>query len=110
MTETAVILVHSNNPETVTGNSALYRHVQHYRELTVILNVSAASGTTPTLDVVIEGLDPISGNTYPVLTFTQKTGVVIDTKYQDGGLGRMLRAKWTIGGTTPSFTFSILFI
>lgn len=74
--------------------------------LRVQLDVTAASGTTPTLDVVIE--DTIDGANYnTVATFTQATGttrqvVNVTTPFTD-----TFRARWTIGGTTPSFTFSV---
>lgn len=70
------------------------------------LAVTAASGTTPTLDVVIEdSLDGTNWNT--IGTFTQKTTtsrevINITTPFAD-----KVRARWTIAGTTPSFTFAI---
>ena len=73
------------------------------------LEVTAASGTLPTLDVTIEDtLDGTNWNT--VATFTQKTTTGLQvinllagtTPYAD-----RLRVKTVIGGTTPSFTFSV---
>lgn len=71
------------------------------------LNVTAASGTSPTLDVVIEDTLDGSTNWNVVGTFAQKTATgreVIDitTPFSD-----QLRVRWTIGGTTPSFTFAV---
>lgn len=74
--------------------------------LRVQLDVTAVSGTSPTLDVVIEDtLDGVNWNT--VGTFAQKTAVGrevinITTPFSD-----RLRVRWTIGGTTPSVTFAV---
>lgn len=81
------------------------------------LNVSAASGTTPTLDAVIEDtLDGVNFNT--VGTFSQKTGVAREViniyRKETPGAGfsypfaNRLRVRWVIGGTAPSFTFSVM--
>lgn len=87
--------------------------------LRVQLDVTAASGTTPTLDVVVQdSLDGTNWNT--VGTFSQKTAAsreVINIgprgDAQPAGFAwpfhpRKVRIQWTIGGTTPSFTFSVL--
>lgn len=75
------------------------------REVAVYLNVTAVSGTSPTLDVVVE--DSPDGVTWVTLaTFPQKVAVGTDV-VRVNRLGRYLRAKATIGGTTPSFTFDV---
>lgn len=83
------------------------------------INVSTVSGTAPTLGVTIQGQDPVSGQwvnigstaniTAAGLTvlsihpsLTAAANVAIATM-----LPRTLRAIWAIGGTTPSFTFSV---
>lgn len=71
------------------------------------LEVTAASGTVPTLDVVIE--DSLDGSTWNTIgSFTQATATArqvinITTPFSD-----TLRVRWTVGGTTPSFTFSVV--
>lgn len=70
------------------------------------LVVTAASGTTPTLDVVIE--DTIDGvNWFNIATFAQVTGAATQVQRYSGVKGPQVRARATIGGTTPSFTFSV---
>lgn len=69
------------------------------------LGVTAASGTTPTLNVTIETTHD-GTNWVSVGTFAQKTTVSSETKAFTG-LGQSIRAVNTIAGTTPSFTFSI---
>lgn len=71
------------------------------------LNVTAAAGTSPTLNVLIE--DSVDGGaTWNTIgTFAQRVGagrevINITTPFSD-----TLRVSWTIGGTTPSFTFAV---
>lgn len=87
----------------------------------LILNVSAASGVTPTLDVKIQAKDGTSGNYLDVTgaSFAQKTGTGTDDLVIYPGITttanrrvsdvipNIWRAVATIGGTTPSFTFSL---
>jgi hypothetical protein len=67
--------------------------------------VSAASGTTPTLDVVLQTTAD-GTNYYTAGSFTQLTTTGTESKVFTG-LGSLSRWKWTIGGTTPSFTFAV---
>lgn len=70
----------------------------------LLLNVTAASGTGPTLDVTIEcSADGVTW--YTSGTFAQKTAAGTERKLFM--LDRFVRARWTIAGTTPSFAFSI---
>lgn len=72
----------------------------------VQLNVTAASGTTPNLVVLIE--DTLDGTNWNTIgTFAAKTAagrevINITTPFAD-----KVRASWTVTGTTPSFTFAI---
>ena len=70
------------------------------------LVVSAASGTTPTLDVILQTTAD-GTNYYTVGAFTQKTEITAAEAKVFGPLGTLSRWRWTIGGTTPSFTFAI---
>lgn len=97
------------------------------------LNITAASGTTPTLDVVLQtSLD--GGTTYVdlPLRYTQKSATGAAWLVFKCGLGnnevaleqaaadtggtlakncvfdwRYMKVKYTIGGTNPSFTFTL---
>lgn len=92
---------------TASGDSGRLGHFGHASTLRLQLDVSAASGTSPTLDVVIE--DTLDGTNWNTIgTFAQKTAsgrevINVTTPFSD-----TLRARWTIGGTTPSFTFSVV--
>ncbi len=73
------------------------------------VNVTAVSGTTPTLDLSVEWSTD-GGTTWfvgqPADTFTQvtATGTAIKTFTPKAP---HCRVRWTIAGTTPSFTFAV---
>ena len=74
------------------------------------LVVSAASGTTPTLDVVVQtskdGTGSGLGAWRTVATFTQATAAS-SQRVSSTALDRFVRASATVGGTTPSFTYTV---
>jgi len=91
---------------TTTGNSGVLTGFGPVKTLRVALNITAASGTTPTLDVVIE--DTLDGtNFFTIGTFTQKTAAGADVLNVTAPFADSVRIRWTIGGTTPSFTFDV---
>lgn len=91
------------------------------RGILLILDITAVSGTTPTLDVKVQYKDPVSAAyvDIPSAAFAQKTATGTDSLLLYPGitstanrqiltvLSRTWRAVATIGGTTPSFTFSL---
>ena len=84
-------------------------------KLVAYLSVTAASGTSPTLDVKIQ--DSPDGNTWYDIgsgtgsgtgLFVQATAATTQVKdITTRNFGRYIRAVNTVGGTTPSFTFSV---
>jgi len=100
-------------PRTANGNSPDL-DLGDVDEIFVVLDVTAQSGTSPTLDVVIEGKDPVSGKYRTLYAFAQ-VGASTGTWDQSIGKGgqtnrvipRTVRARWTLGGTSPSYTFSV---
>jgi len=96
---------------TATGQSAAITvgRVETSGKFGLILNCTAASGTTPTLDVTVEwsadGTNFFAAQAADSFTQVTTTGQVgaksFDVK------GPFYRVKWTIGGTTPSFTFTV---
>jgi hypothetical protein len=70
------------------------------------LDVTAASGVSPTLDVVIEdSVDGINWNT--VATFAQATAVVRSVQRITAPFTDRLRARYTLAGSAPSFDFTV---
>lgn len=93
---------------TTSSQSATLSGFGATHKLLLFLNVTAASGTTPTLNAVVE--DTLDGTNWrTIATFAQRTAV--STDYQQvlttALFADRIRVRWTIGGTTPSFTFSV---
>lgn len=95
---------------TTSGDSGALTYDSHVNTLRVQLNVTAASGTTPTLDLVLE--DTLDGGATwnSIVSFTQATAVsrqVVNvastTNFSD-----TIRLRWTIGGVSPSVTFAVI--
>lgn len=99
-------LVSGDSARTASFNSDA-EDVQPYIKLWAYLNVTAVSGTSPTLDITIEespdGIEWFdSGYSFTQVTSAEKQRLVMDAIG-----GYHLRAVCTIGGTSPSFTFSL---
>lgn len=108
---------------TASGNSNTFNGAAHRnntaRGLHLVVDVTAVSGTTPTLVVTIEGFDTISGKAYTLLASAtiNSTGTTVLKVYPgltasanvvaNDILPEFFRISWTVGGTTPSFTASI---
>jgi hypothetical protein len=92
---------------TVSGNSGPL--IVGYSPLNIEVEVTAASGTTPSLTLAVQwSVDGV--NFAPVDTtpdqFAAITAVGNDLK-QLIVKGSWMQVVWTITGTTPSFTFSV---
>ena len=73
------------------------------------LNITAASGTSPTLDVTIQD-SPDGTIWFDAAAFTQATAASTQVKLANSAtrvLAKYVRVKTVIGGTTPSFTFTV---
>lgn len=115
------LTVFSSAARTSTANSA---DITNYngRSVKFVLDVGTVTGTSPTLDVKIQGKDTLSG-TYQDITgaaFTQKTSststddltialgiTIVANRSISNVVPRIFRAVATIAGTSPSFTFSL---
>jgi hypothetical protein len=87
---------------TASGNTVSYE-ISDYDKFVATLDVTAVSGTSPTLDVIIE--ESADGNLWTTLaSFTQKTVVGTEVIRVTNPFHNKLRVKHTVGGTTPSFT------
>jgi len=103
---TTTLILANSAARTATGNSADI-DVSAWTSAVFYLDVTAASGTTPTLDVTIRGYDPIGADYYTIATFIQKVTTGTERIVLAILADRTIDALWTIAGTTPSFTFTI---
>lgn len=118
----------ASTTQTTSDVAAGYLPVQGFTQAVLQLSVTAASGTSPTLDLYLQKRLP-DGATYTDLAhFTQATttgnwyvsmvtGANAAAAAQDAALAAASvasidfqgawRLKWVIGGTSPSFTFAV---
>jgi hypothetical protein len=92
---------------TASGSTTILTDFNDSQTARVKLNVTAASGTSPTLDVVIEDTFDDGATWNTVGTFTQRVGTGSQVISLSTPFSSNLRARWTIGGSAPSFTFSV---
>ena len=99
-----VLLASAARTTTGTGSVVALDPLSGESQMRCVQDVTAASGTTPTLNATIRAT--FNGVTFPLASFSQKTAVSQET-ITVAVPGRSLDVSYTIGGTTPSFTFSI---
>ena len=84
---------------------------EQYNALVLTLAVTAVGGdANETLDVVVEtASDNAGANTRTIGTFAQRTQPqgATSVRISAPGVDRFYRVRWTVGGTTPAFTFSV---
>lgn len=116
----AGVSIEASSAKTVTGVGATITNASG-RGAIFFLNVSAVAGTAPTLDVRVQVQDPVSATWFdvPGAAFIQRTAIstallcvspdVVEAANSKVSypIPRTYRLAWTIGGTTPSFTFSV---
>ena len=97
--------------KTSTATSAAIDLLEYDGDILLILDSAAGTGSSPTLDIKLTEC-ATSGGSYTDLsgaTFTQVTGsaslqtLVINKDSAE----RYIKIVQTIGGSTPSFTFSV---
>lgn len=91
---------------TNTGSSADV-DLTNYSAVLLVVDISSVTGVSPTLVVSWQIKDPTSGNyaTHQSTTSQNATGTVrLQLTTPLGQTGRVL---WTIGGTSPSFAFTV---
>lgn len=81
------------------------------KECELVVSVSAKAGTTPTLDVTLEG--SVDGTNWYVIgtvaQYADATGVK-RTYITDAILPGLLRVHSVIAGTNPSFTYAVVLL
>jgi hypothetical protein len=77
------------------------------RILVLQLEVTAASGTTPSLSVAVQ--DTVDGTNYnTIATFATASAVTREVIRLTSAFTDKLRVVYVIEGTTPSFTFNVI--
>jgi hypothetical protein len=91
---------------TASGNTADI-DVSTISALEIELKVTAVSGTTPTLNVYIEGKFEPTGDYKPLVYQENITGTGIWYFTINPCVFRYIRVRWLVSGTSPSFTFGV---
>lgn len=94
---------------TATGNeTSVARATADHNNVALTLNVTAASGTTPSMTLALQwSADGTNwGAADPADTFTAVTTTGVVSK-AFAVKAPFWRVAWTISGTTPSFTFTV---
>jgi hypothetical protein len=78
-----------------------------YGAMEVLIKVTSVSGTSPTLDVYVEGKFEVTGD---YKTLASQTGINATGTWTftvNPLIFKLVRVRWVVGGTSPSFTFSV---
>lgn len=102
---------HATAARTATGSATGVDMQQYDGDVVLILDSAAGTGTSPTLAVTIEHSDSL-GSGYTAIAGAAFTSVTTTASQQRLVISkdearRYVRATYTLGGTTPSFTFSV---
>lgn len=114
MSVAATTVYTSSGALTATGDSGDLT-VSSYSELSLDCNISAVSGSSPTLQLFVDrkGAD----NTYYPIWQSASIGATTKVSTSIGaglaynqGFGSTIKLRWVIGGSSPSFTASFSII
>ena len=107
-----LIAGHPTAARTATGQTSGIDLRVYDGDVVFVLDSAAGAGTSPTLDVTIE--DSADNSSFAAIAsgavaFTQVTGSASaqTLEVDANGCKRYVRVKYTIGGSSPSFTFSV---
>ena len=97
--------------QSANGNTqASSLGVANFRDMHLYLDVTAFNGTNPTLKVIAQTKDPVSGNWVDSQTLWSDINTVTTRYTQIAGMGLAtdFAIRWVIGGSnSPDFTFSV---
>jgi hypothetical protein len=105
-----LIAGHPTAARTATGQTSGIDLQQYDGDVVFVLDSAAGTGASPTMDVTIE--DSADNSSFAAITgaaFTRVAGTASAQKLviSKDEARRYVRVKYTIGGTSPSFTFSV---
>jgi hypothetical protein len=106
--------------QTLTGGGySVPINVSQFTALMLLVNVTAVSGTTPSMTIGIDVNDDVIagvGNKYDVADAAAITAITQKAVFMGPGtanpapLSPWITLHWFISGTTPSFTFTVTLI
>lgn len=124
-----VLLVGAARTSSGTGVASNPSGIEEFYSALFFLNVTAVSGTVPTLQVYVQMRLPDGIAWQDIVSFTlvtaagkqvagvtpngaftpiaQQVGALAPGSVNNLPLGEVFRIQWVIGGTAPSFTFAV---
>jgi hypothetical protein len=105
---TAEVVIKESSATTSNSQSAS-QDVGQYTEGILLIDITAVSGTSPTLDIAVQTKINETWVDIPGVTVAQQT-VVNTLAVALTNFGKDVRLSMTVGGTSPSFTFSAHFL
>jgi hypothetical protein len=93
---------------TANGNTADI-NVESFTSARFWIRVTAVSGSSPTLAVYVEGKHEHIGDYETLVSRTNitATGGYLIGSQVDNLVFKFIRIRWVLGGTSPSFTFTV---
>ena len=91
---------------TASGNTADI-DLSDFSAVELVFKVTAVSGTSPTLDLYFEGKFEATGDYKVLASQTGITGTGTWFATVNPLIFRYVRVRWVVGGTSPSFTFTV---
>ena len=103
----SLVTLLSSGARTTTAAGTTVIGFAAAKQLILQLNVTAASGTLPSLSVAVQ--DTVDGTNYnTIATFATASGVTREVIRLTTPFADSLRVVYVIEGTTPSFTFNVI--
>ena len=104
---------------TASGQTDLFENA-HGKSAHFVIDITAVSGTSPTVTVTVEGFDPASGKYYTIIASTALSALATTTLKVGPGqtaaanlvvndvMPAKFRVRFTLGGSaSPTVTFSV---
>lgn len=108
MTQQRIITVLPSAARTVTGTADLGASVNEFDSLDLFIDVTAVSGTAPTLVFTYQASVDGGVTFYDITSGASITAANKQAINVPNRLGSVGRLSFVIGGTTPSYTFSVI--
>jgi len=100
--------IYSGTVTTSSNSHSTPVNTKWEKECQLLLNITAVSGTNPTLDLTIEVYNTLRDTWHTLATFSTVSATGVDVGYVEYGLGEKIALSWVVGGTnTPTFTFTL---
>jgi len=82
--------------------------IGNIRNLDIEIKVTNVSGTSPVLNIYIQGKQTATGDYFDIASYTNITAAGNYRLSISNCPYRIIRVRWEIGGTSPSFTFQVV--